>query len=349
VFNPATGKKAPLAKSRLPEAPEKVVDYISGASNRIDAAQKAPGVSLDLVRNQKVNEFAALSTAEQKLKWIQNNRPKLGTATWWAPFEEYAQALEGTIKKAPTGKTTGVYEFGKNIVKSLLPTETGVPTTRFNRTLGERLIGEGLTQALPGITQALPEIGSSQLIAGLGREAVSDKVSPSATTPVVSDKKAQIAQLEQAIEDVKKQIEAKTKGKPTQVSALIEKQSPLVKAVIEVESKGKPQAKSGKGATGLMQLMPSTAKALGVDPKDPAQNIEGGKKYLAQMQEQFKNEKLALAAYNWGPANVKKAIAKAKKAGLKPTWENILQVAFVPAETRKYVSKVLTLRNKYNA
>lgn len=156
---------------------------------------------------------------------------------------------------------------------------------------------------------------------------------------------AENAQLEQRLQELEKQVQSK----PTQLSALIEQQSPLVKAVIETESKGKPQAKSGKGATGLMQLMPSTAKELGVDPKDPAQNIEGGKKYLAQMQDQFKNDTLALAAYNWGPANLNRAIAKTKKAGLKPTWENILQVAFVPAETQKYVSKVLTLKNKYNA
>jgi hypothetical protein len=144
-----------------------------------------------------------------------------------------------------------------------------------------------------------------------------------------------------------KQPEANT-VEPMQVSALIKNQPPLIRAIIDVESKGKPAAKSGKGATGLMQLLPSTAAALGVDPKDPAQNIEGGTKYLAQMKEQFKNDKLALAAYNWGPGNLQKAINKTQKAGLKATWENILRTTFVPKETRQYVNKVLTLKNKYS-
>jgi soluble lytic murein transglycosylase-like protein len=133
------------------------------------------------------------------------------------------------------------------------------------------------------------------------------------------------------------------------ISALIQNQPPLIKAIIQTESAGKPQAKSKKGATGLMQLMPETAKELGVDPTDPQQNIEGGSRYIEQMLNKFGDEQLALAAYNWGPGNVEKAIQKAKKAGVKPTWENILEIAYVPAETRKYVNKVITQRNLLEA
>lgn len=132
------------------------------------------------------------------------------------------------------------------------------------------------------------------------------------------------------------------------VATLISEQPSLIKAIIQTESAGKPQAKSNKGATGLMQLMPGTAKDLGVDPTDPAQNIEGGTRYINQMMDKFGDEKLALAAYNWGPANVQRAVARVKKEGLKPTWDNILEVAYVPAETRKYVSKVITKRNEYS-
>jgi len=132
------------------------------------------------------------------------------------------------------------------------------------------------------------------------------------------------------------------------ISDLIGNQPPLIKAIIQTESAGKPQAKSKKGATGLMQLMPATAKSLGVDPTDPVQNIEGGTRYINQMMDKFGDEKLALAAYNWGPGNLQRAIARTQKEGLKPTWENILEVAYVPAETRKYVSKVITKRNEYS-
>jgi soluble lytic murein transglycosylase-like protein len=117
----------------------------------------------------------------------------------------------------------------------------------------------------------------------------------------------------------------------------------LVKAVMKVESGGKQEAVSSKGARGLMQLMPGTAKALGVDASDPQENVEGGSRYLAQQLERFGNEELALAAYNWGPENVKRAMAKVRADGKRPTWANIKAYVKVPRETREYVEKVLSL------
>lgn len=76
--------------------------------------------------------------------------------------------------------------------------------------------------------------------------------------------------------------------------------------LVHQESGFNSAARSNKGAIGLAQLMPATAAKLGVDPHDPFQNLEGGARYLAQQYKKFGSWRLALAAYNAGPAAVEK-------------------------------------------
>ncbi len=80
----------------------------------------------------------------------------------------------------------------------------------------------------------------------------------------------------------------------------------LVKAVVQAESAGNPGAVSPAGAVGLMQLMPGTAKALGVDPHNTEQNVDGGIRYLKDMARQFDSLDDVLAAYNAGPGAVQR-------------------------------------------
>ncbi|MCE0504946.1 MULTISPECIES: lytic transglycosylase domain-containing protein [unclassified Roseivivax] len=76
--------------------------------------------------------------------------------------------------------------------------------------------------------------------------------------------------------------------------------------LVQQESGWNPKAVSHKGAIGLAQLMPATARRLGVDPHDPGQNLEGGARYLKAQYTRFRSWRLALAAYNAGPGAVEK-------------------------------------------
>lgn len=107
----------------------------------------------------------------------------------------------------------------------------------------------------------------------------------------------------------------------------------LVHAVITAESGYDPKARSDKGAMGLMQLMPETARRYCVkDPYDPAQNLRGGSLYLRDLLKLYKNDvKLVLAAYNAGEGAV------ARHGNRIPPYP----------ETREYVPKVLGLYEQY--
>lgn len=76
--------------------------------------------------------------------------------------------------------------------------------------------------------------------------------------------------------------------------------------LVTQESAWNPSAKSHKGAIGLAQLMPATARGLNVNPHDPIENLNGGARYLAQQYRTFRSWRLALAAYNAGPGAVEK-------------------------------------------
>ncbi len=110
-----------------------------------------------------------------------------------------------------------------------------------------------------------------------------------------------------------------------QASATYGLPSGLLRAVASVESGFNPNAVSPAGAQGLMQLMPGTARGLGVDPMNPVQAVDGAARMLSGLVKEFGSVKLALAAYNAGPGAVR------KYGGVPPY-----------GETQSYVQKVMS-------
>ncbi|MEM8581191.1 MAG: lytic transglycosylase domain-containing protein [Pseudomonadota bacterium] len=94
--------------------------------------------------------------------------------------------------------------------------------------------------------------------------------------------------------------------------------------LVQQESAFNPNAVSHKGAIGLAQLMPGTAEMLGVNPRDPRQNLDGGARYLRAQYDRFRSWRLALAAYNAGPEAVR------EYGGIPPF-----------KETQNYVKRIL--------
>jgi soluble lytic murein transglycosylase-like protein len=106
----------------------------------------------------------------------------------------------------------------------------------------------------------------------------------------------------------------------------------LVAAMVHTESDFRPRLVSERSAQGLMQIIPSTARILGIDddPFDPERNIAAGTKYFRYLLDRFEDEQIALAAYNAGEGNV------ARFGGIPPF-----------AETRDYISKVTRRTRRY--
>ncbi|WP_039017646.1 lytic transglycosylase domain-containing protein [Halocynthiibacter namhaensis] len=94
--------------------------------------------------------------------------------------------------------------------------------------------------------------------------------------------------------------------------------------LVQQESNWNPNARSSAGAIGLAQLMPGTARILGVNPRNPRENLDGGARYLKTQYDKFRSWRLALAAYNAGPGAVE------KHGGVPPY-----------RETRNYVRRIL--------
>jgi soluble lytic murein transglycosylase-like protein len=175
-------------------------------------------------------------------------------------------------------------------------------------------------------------------VVGIAPHATGGKIGPRGDIPTTEAKFSTF--LPSSVDQVTDVADSDTGSESTQYEDIIQQasnrwgvDSSLIKAVIKAESGFNTKAVSNAGAQGLMQLMPSTAKNLGVsDPYDPKQNIMAGTRYLKGQLERFDNkEELALAAYNAGPGAVK------RYGGVPPY-----------TQTQNYVKKVLGYKGSFS-
>lgn len=171
--------------------------------------------------------------------------------------------------------------------------------SRLRSSLYELLLGAALIGSLPVVARAdVQEIGAKGAVWVAGGPATQTSVSQ----PLDSAPSALLAPI----------TEVGTAAGPAQWQARVAELSikydvspRLIEALVWQESRWKPNAVSSAGALGLTQLMPGTARDLGVDPRDPDANLEGGVRYLRMQLDTFDgNLELALAAYNAGPQRV---------------------------------------------
>jgi hypothetical protein len=193
-----------------------------------------------------------------------------------------------------------------------------------------------LTAGLPCFSREIIHLSNGFSMEGKSHVRIEDKLVLTTATGTVELPVSEISQVEIVPDPVSLPVKASINvGVPQNtadfvgLAAASQGNAPefirFVQCVARVESGLQKNAVSSKGAVGLMQLMPDTAKDLGVSATDPKQNAEGGAKYLRELLQLYGNDSaLALAAYNAGPGAVQ------KYGGIPPY-----------SETRQYVRKVL--------
>ncbi len=260
---------------------------------------------------------------------------------------------EGVIEKLAGAERLGktqppglVQEFLGNPLKKYIWSKVGIghvpavkSETSLNQVFGNSS-GQQIASFLSGTSSSLAQ----KSLAPVLKNSISASQGSKSESPIVqpqynSQERLQEKSILPSLNSTKNYIDNKVSKAEASMNVKVPEK--LVKAVITQESAGKVDAVSSKGARGLMQIMPETAKEIAkemgledYDLNDPETNKKMGEYYLGKMLKAFDGDvHLALAAYNWGIGSVKKATAK-----YGDSWEAIK--AHAPDETKTYVKNI---------
>lgn len=216
----------------------------------------------------------------------------------------------------------------------------GIPGSRLAASLGSEIVGNALMPSAPAAKPAAPSAPTPAPIRSAPADNVFDKILGAASEAIIP--KAEASPRKKPANSSILQPGKKNQAEMEELS----KYDALTQAVAMAESRGRQSARSAAGAIGVMQLMPKSAKALGVDPRKMKENIAGGAKYLKQLQNRFGDRDLAIAAYNMGETR----LARLMRLHDATTWQDLVAKADrlsksnpdgVPGETIAYVRTVL--------
>lgn len=275
------------------------------SSSSTDSSTSASTSSTDQFSSLLSNALAGQSTANSTTSSTANYAQSLGLINGLTNNTDSLNALTSSTNASTADASKLLMALGSSVLAALTANGLTASSTSSN----------GTTSALANLGSTLSASNVANIYDNYRNTYANNATETDTIAPVTSSASEKRTDYDAIIKKA-----SETYGIPTK----------MIKAVIQQESGFNATATSGVGAQGLMQLMPATAKSLGVtDSTDAEQNIMAGTKYLKQMLNQFGDYKTMLAAYNAGPGNV------SKYNGIPPF-----------TETQNYVSKVMA---NYNA
>jgi hypothetical protein len=270
-------------------------------------------------------ELAAVNRFFQAIDGRHADMTETERVAAWSDFSLLAEAIVGRQQERPFTYQDLDDEGGRGPSVTANPGADGRDLSAYQM-LSVGYSAREVADVVSGrITRAALDRAVHMMAAGLGREAAADYLDRQykriaearAPKPAPAPATFGSALFRQSIFD----------ALIDRYSALHAVEATIVRAIIEAESAFNPAARSPKGAIGLMQLMPTTARELNVNPLVPEQNLEGGVRYFSQLFRKFGRLDLALIAYNAGPGFAER-YAKGEVA--------------LYGETREYVRRILT-------